>query len=88
MTNEYYVPIEGAVGSERLPDFRRLDAQLSWYQPFGRQNALVLYLAASNLTNRENVLGYEYNEDYSERREQTTDYRRFLYFGFSLNVVF
>ncbi len=82
----YYLPVDGEVGSERLPDFHRLDADISWYYPFGNNNALVLYVATSNLLNRANVHGYEYSDDYSERTELTTDYKRFIYFGFSLTL--
>lgn len=81
----YYLPVEGAVGSERLPDFQRLDANLSYYLPFGRGHNATIYLALSNLLNRVNVLDYEYNLDYSKRRERRSNYRRFVYFGVAVN---
>ena len=77
----YYLPVQGPVGSERLPAFRRLDGSLSYLRPFGRGHQAVLFLAVSNLLNRANVLDYDYSLDYSERRPRTTRFRRSVYFG-------
>ena len=82
----YYLPIEGPVGSERLPSFQRLDMNLSYYLPFGRGNNATFYFAVSNLLNRSNVIDYNYSTDYSERTERRSNYKRFVYFGVSLNV--
>jgi vitamin B12 transporter len=81
----YFEPIEGPVNSERMPDFIRLDATLSYFQPFGESNAAIFYVAVTNLLNRPNPVGYEYSRDYTERRLRTTDYRRFIYFGVSIS---
>jgi len=80
----YYLPVEGPVGSERLPAFKRLDTDFSYYLPFGRESAVILYLGISNLLNRANVLDYEYSVDFTERRERRTHYHRFIYFGATL----
>lgn len=80
----FYLPIEGAVGSTRLPDFQRLDLSLSYYLPFGTGDNAVFYLAVSNLLARANAIDYTYNRDYSERRTRLSTYRRFVYFGVSL----
>ncbi len=77
----YYLPVQGPVGSERLPAFRRLDGSLSYLRPFGRGHQAVLFLAVSNLLNRANVLDYDYSLDYGERRPRTTRFRRSVYFG-------
>ncbi|MDQ7064221.1 MAG: TonB-dependent receptor [candidate division KSB1 bacterium] len=84
---DFYLPIEGPVGSERLPAFQRLDASLSLYYPFGNGSAAVFYLAVSNLLNRVNVLDWDYSVDYSERRPRETNYRRFVYFGVSVMLL-
>ena len=81
----YYLPIQGPVGSERLPNFERLDTNLSYYLPFGQNHNATFYLAVSNLLNRTNVLDYEYSTDYSQRTERRSNYRRFLYFGVAVN---
>ncbi len=77
----YYLPVQGPVGSERLPAFRRLDGSLSYLRPFGTGHQAVFFLAVSNLLNRANVLDYDYSLDYSERRPRTTRFRRSVYFG-------
>lgn len=81
----FYLPIEGNVGSERLPDFQRVDASLSYYLPFGKGHNVTFYLAISNLLNRVNVLDYEYALDYSTRTARTSNYRRFVYLGVAIN---
>ena len=81
----FYLPIEGPVGSERLPAFERLDFQLSYFLPFKRAHNATFYLAISNLLNRSNVLAYDYNADYTVRTERRSNYNRFFYFGFVLN---
>jgi hypothetical protein len=81
----YYLPVEGPVGSERLPDFYRVDAQLTYYLPFGAHNA-VFYASVANLFDRRNVFAYEYAEDYSSRTEQATEFHRFFYVGATVNL--
>jgi len=82
----YYLPVEGPVGSERLPDYQRLDAQLSYFYPFGDGNNATFYFSVGNVFNRVNVIDYEYSFDYTERGERTTNYRRFVYFGMTVNL--
>ena len=81
----FYLPVEGDVGSERLPDFQRVDASLSYYLPFGQGHNATFYLAINNLLNRVNVLDYEYALDYSSRTARTSNYRRFVYLGVAIN---
>ncbi len=84
---EYYAPIEGSVNSERLPSFHRLDANLSFYYPYGKDNFVVFYLSVANVLNRDNVLGYDYSADYSNRTPRTTNYLRFIYFGITTTIA-
>ncbi len=81
----YYLPVEGPPGSERLPDFRRLDVSASYFLPLGAHNATV-YFSVGNALNRPNVLDYDYALDYSTRSKRSTQYRRFLYFGAVINL--
>ena len=81
----YYLPVEGPPGSERLPDFRRLDIASNYFVPFGAHNVLI-YLSVGNVLNRANVLDYDYASDYSSRSGRSTRYRRFLYFGAVINL--
>ena len=82
----YYLPIDGPVGSERLPSYHTLDLQLSYYHPFGNQQSLTVYAALNNTLNRANVIGYDYSRDYSTRTPRTTNFRRSIYFGCSLTL--
>jgi len=82
----YYVPIEGPVGSQRYPDFARLDGTLSYFLPYGGSNSATFYFAVANLLDRPNPVLYEYSLDYSQRKLRTTDYRRSIYFGVALSI--
>ena len=82
----YFLPIEGPVGSERLPAFQRLDMNVSYYLPFGGGHNATFYCAVSNLLNRTNVLDYNYSADYSQRTERRSNYQRFVYFGVAVNI--
>lgn len=79
-------PIEGPVGSERLPSYRRLDLQVSYYWPFTRQQHLIAYVAVTNLMNRDNVIDVTYSSDYTGREWQTTHFVRSLYLGLTLTL--
>ncbi len=83
---DYYLPIEGPVSSERMPDFVRLDATLSYYTTFGTANSAVFYFAVSNLLDRANPVMYQYSKDYTVRRLRTTDFRKSIYFGVAISV--
>lgn len=81
---DFYLPVEGPVGSERLPSYQRFDSNLSYQLPF-QKNFMVLYFAVSNLLNRKNVLDYDYSQDYQQRKPRKTNYSRFFYFGIVVN---
>lgn len=60
-----FLPDYGGLNSERLPDYLRTDLRLDWTTGW---RDTVLYFEIINATNHKNVLAYEYNRDYSERR--------------------
>jgi len=80
------LPVDGPVGSERLPAYHRLDLQVSYYWPFNRQQNVVLYAALNNVLDRPNAVDVNYSPDYSERRYRTTDFRRSFYVGLTLTL--
>lgn len=84
----YYLPVEGPVGSERLPSLQQLDGQLSYVHFFGSGHQVVFYLAVSNLLNRANVFGYEYSIDYTQRQPRTSLFRRSIYFGAGVSLTY
>lgn len=59
-----WVAVDGAILSQRLPDFFQLDVRLDrvWYRPWGQ---LDLYIDLQNALNRANPEGVTYNEDYT-----------------------
>jgi len=80
------LPVDGPVGSRRLPAYHRFDLQVSYYWPFNRRQNVVLYAALNNVFDRANAVDVAYSPDYSERRYRTTDFRRSLYFGLTLTL--
>jgi len=80
------LPVDGPVGSERLPAYHRLDLQVSYFWPFNRTQNVVFYAALNNALDRANVVDVTYTPDYSERRRRTTNFRRAVYVGFTLTL--
>lgn len=85
-SQNYYLPIEGSVHSQRLPDFHRLDLNLSYYWVPIENWAVIFYTSVSNVLDRKNLIDYTYNSDYSERTPIYSDYSRFVYAGVTINV--
>jgi TonB family protein len=65
-----YVPLYGAVNSDRLPEFFQLDLRVDRIWTF-RTWRLSLYLDVQNVTNRGNAEGWSYSYDYSRRQPLT-----------------
>ena len=61
-----YVEIPGATNSERFPMFHQLDLRIDKKWIFNRWK-LSAYLSLVNAYNRENVEGFSYNFDFTER---------------------
>ncbi|WP_103029553.1 TonB-dependent receptor [Salinibacter altiplanensis] len=80
------LPVDGPVGSERLPAYHRLDLQVSYFWPFNRQQNVVVYAALNNVLDRANAVDVTYTPDYAERRYRTTNFRRSVYFGLTLTL--
>jgi hypothetical protein len=59
-----WVPVDGPLLSQRLPDFVQLDLRVdrAWRRPWGVLN---LYIDLQNAINRKNAEGVTYNDDYS-----------------------
>ena len=75
-----YLPVYGAINSERAPRYERLDLGASFTTPFGP----LLFAAITNALGRNNVLDYAYSPDYAERRPVTVALPRTVYFGATL----
>ncbi len=65
-----YVPIPGDPNSERFPMFHQLDLRIDKKWIFNRWK-LSAYLSLVNAYNRENIEGFDYNFDFSDRQNIT-----------------
>ncbi len=69
-----FLPRYGAINSERLPRYFRLDFRVDW-QPDPAKGSLwrdaKVYFELLNATSHRNVSGYEYAHDYASRQAIT-----------------
>jgi hypothetical protein len=63
-------PTYGELGSERLPDYHRLDVRIAREFLFDRWK-MSAYLDIINAYANQNVSGYDYNADYTSRKKVT-----------------
>ncbi len=66
--NNQYLPVYGAVNSVRLPDYQRLDISTSFTTLYDTWQWRV-FLEILNVYDHDNVLGWDYNFDYTVRKE-------------------
>jgi hypothetical protein len=85
-TGKPFTPARDEWNLARLPAMQRLDLSMSRIYFFGTGKIMVIYGAISNVLDKENVYGYIYSPDYSERTELKSTHGRNVYFGFSLNL--
>ncbi|MTI89521.1 MAG: TonB-dependent receptor [Balneolaceae bacterium] len=83
---DYYLPVEGPLHSERLPDFQRMDINLSYYWPLKNNQSVTFYLSVSNALKIDNITDYTYNEDYTHKQPVYSNYNRFYYAGVTANI--
>ena len=65
-----YVPVYGATNADRLPTFWALDVRVDRTWTW-RTWKLGAFLDVQNVTNQENVEGWQYNYDYARRTPST-----------------
>jgi len=81
------LPVEGSVGSDRLPAYRRVDAQVNFYLPIDESGSnVVVYAAVNNLLGRTNVIDVTYTRNYEDRRLQPTTFDRSVYGGVTVTL--
>ena len=78
--NGSWIPVWGEPYSQRCPAYRRYDLNGSCTFDI-RKQMVVLYFGITNLFNDQNVLRYEYNEDYSVRQNSASIFGRTLFVG-------
>ncbi len=75
-----FAPVFGAINSERLPRYERLDLAVNWLVPAGA-GVVVFFASLDNVLARVNFFDYRYSPDYSSRQPRrphvaTVDLRR------------
>ncbi|MBC8345470.1 MAG: TonB-dependent receptor [Candidatus Marinimicrobia bacterium] len=85
-TGKPYTAAKDEWNAERLPPMQRLDLSMSRVYFFGGAKMMVIYGAISNVLDKQNIYGYIYSPDYSERTELKSTHGRNVYLGFSLNL--
>jgi len=85
-TGKPYTPAKDQWNANRLPPMQRLDLSMSRVFFYPNDKMLVIYGAVSNVLDRQNVYGYLYSPDYSERIELKSTHGRNIYFGFSFTI--
>ncbi len=85
-TGKPYTPAPGQYHTKRVPDYRKMDVNLSYLCSLFEGNLTVFYLAISNLLGRVNIFDYRYSPDYRKREPVKSSFRRSVYFGVSLSI--
>jgi vitamin B12 transporter len=80
------LPVDGSVGSQRLPTYQRLDLQLSYFWPLGDGRHALFYAAVNNALDRRNALGVTYSPDYQNSGFQRSLFRRSFYVGVTVQL--
>jgi len=81
--SQTYLPIWGAPFSEKYPSYQRLDISGS-HTLHLLKRMTVLYFGITNVLNKNNILRYEYSDDYSSRLDQHSIFGRTLFVGLYL----
>jgi len=75
-----FAPIFGAINSERLPRYERVDLGVNWLVPAGAA-AVVFFASVDNVLGRVNFFDYRYAPDYSSRHPVVPTSQRSVYVG-------
>lgn len=79
-TGDRLTPVFGAINSERLPRYERLDLSASWLVPAGA-GAMVFFASIDNALGRLNFFDYRYSPDYTSRQPIVPTSQRSVYVG-------
>ena len=84
---EIFEPVYGNDNSDRHPTYQRLDIRLTYLTQLFNNYFTVLYVEGLNILDINNVFGYSYNRDYSQRfRVDSYFGRRTIVFGFQVTI--
>ena len=80
------LPVDGAVSSERLPAYIRLDVQASYVWFLSGDRTAIAYVALQNATDRPNAIGVTYDAEYQRRSYDRSSFQRSFYAGVRLSL--
>ncbi|HWP82491.1 MAG TPA: hypothetical protein VNN76_07540 [Bacteroidota bacterium] len=84
---QIYEPLSASTNSARYPDYRRMDVRLTYLTQLFDRYFTVVFVETLNAFNTNNIFGYTYSEDYSERREIKSYFgRRMVVFGVQVTM--
>ncbi|GBD87067.1 TonB-dependent Receptor Plug Domain protein [bacterium BMS3Abin03] len=84
---DIYEPVYGKKNSARYPTYQRLDLRLTYLTQLFNNYFTVFYLEGINILDINNIFGYSYNKDYSQRYNIDSYFgRRTIVFGLQLNL--
>jgi len=79
-----YEPVHGAINSQRLPRYERVDLSASRSTSWRRTGLLTMFVGLNNLLGRPNYFQYVYSPDFAERKPERPATPRTIYFGISI----
>ncbi len=81
-----YEPVYAPTNSGRYPDYKRVDLRITYFNQLFGTIPVVAFMEGLNILNFQNIFGYAYSGNYSERKEIKSYFgRRMLVLGFMLN---
>lgn len=78
-----FTPTYASPYAGRLPAYQRFDFNISKIKQQTPKVMTVWYVALSNILGEDNVSGYTYSADYTERKAKPSLFNRSVYFGLS-----
>ncbi|MFO7447779.1 MAG: TonB-dependent receptor [Ignavibacteriaceae bacterium] len=80
-----YEPVYALTNSSRFPDYKRIDLRITYFSQLLGSYNLIAFIEGINIFNFNNIFGYSYSPDYTERKEIESYFgRRMLVLGFSV----
>ncbi|NNJ53341.1 MAG: TonB-dependent receptor [Ignavibacteriaceae bacterium] len=84
---DVFEPVYGNDNSDRHPTYQRLDIRLTYLTQFFDNYFTVLYVEGLNILDINNIFGYSYNRDYTQRFKVDSYFgRRTVVFGFQVTI--
>lgn len=84
---DIFEPLYGKDNSDRYPAYKRLDIRLTYLTQLFDSYFTVFYMEGLNILDINNIFGYSYNKDYSQRQKIDSYFgRRTIVFGMQITI--